>query len=343
MKQRITALALLLALCLSLTVPALAADSTERWDTDAASWPAGRNYCVNSDWTTRLQIEGLYRTGYVKYSDGDDYATVCYCTAPARVNVSKTADIMDLGGSLRRYSVAADGTLTREDAVQPTWQNAIPSDEGWTMNGVGTYWTLEEGLYYLFSVNASNTLFVVVGDPFETAQTTPSFADVTAGAWYTEAVYWAVQEGITNGTGGSRFSPDRTCTQAEILTFLWRAAGEPKPSGTSAYSNAAVTAGQYYYDALLWAWEEGIVTNKALAPSAQCQRSDVVTYLWRLSGKPATGGSAFTDVPASADYAKAVAWAVDAGITTGTGGQKFSPQVTCSRAQIVTFLHRYFV
>lgn len=342
MKRRIAALSLALTLGLSLTSPALAAGYTEYWDTDTAAWTAGSNYCASSDWTTRLQIEGMYSTGYVKYSDYDDYASVCYCTASARVNVIKTADVMDLGGSLCRYTVAADGTLVKGAAVVPTWQNAIPSEEGWTMNGVGTYWELDEGLYYLFSVNAANTLFVVVGDPFGAA-TVPSFADVTAGAWYTEAVYWAVQEGITNGTGSNKFSPERTCTQAEILTFLWRAAGEPKPSGGNVYSNAAVTVGQYYYDALRWAWEQGIVTDKTLDPGAQCRRSDVVTYLWRLSGKPTTGSSTFTDVPTTADYAKAVAWAVEAGITTGTGGQKFSPQVTCSRAQIVTFLYRYFL
>ncbi len=343
MKKRLTTLVLALILCLNLTIPALAAGDTKHWDTDQASWPAGRNYCVNSNWAACVQIEGMYSTGYVKYSDSDDYATVCYCTAPARVNVIAEADVMDLGGSMSCYTVSADGTLTKKGVVQPTWQNAIPSEEGWTINGVGTYWTLDEGIYYMPSVNASNTLFVVVGDPFGKTETTPAFTDVASSAWYREAVYWAVQQSITNGTGGSKFSPDRTCTQAEILTFLWRAAGEPEPSGTGDYSNAAVTADRYYYDALLWAWEEGVVTNKALDPSARCQRSDVVTYLWRLSGRPNAGSSTFLDVPASADHAQAVAWAVDAGITTGTGGQKFSPQMTCSRAQIVTFLYRYFV
>lgn len=172
------------------------------------------------------------------------------------------------------------------------------------------------------------------------AQLQGGFLDVGPSHYAYEPVSWAVEEKITNGTGYLTFSPDQTCTQGQILTFLWRAVGEPKASISNPFTNAAVTSGQYYYNALLWAYEQGIVTSKALNPNAGCQRSDVVLYLWRLAGSPAAGGAAFSDVSSSAPYAQAVAWAVREGITNGTSATTFSPSQTCTRGQIVTFLYR---
>lgn len=132
-----------------------------------------------------------------------------------------------------------------------------------------------------------------------------------------------------------------TCSQAHILTFLWRAAGRPQPTIASPYINTAVKPGQYFYEAFVWAWEKGLISNIYLDPNSPCSRSDVVTYLWKLEGSPDNGSSAFDDVPASAPYAKAVAWAVAKGITNGTSATTFSPAMTCTRGQIVTFLWRY--
>jgi len=168
-----------------------------------------------------------------------------------------------------------------------------------------------------------------------------SFSDVATGAYYYIPVQWAVSGGITNGMTATTFGPDITCSQAHILTFLWRAVGKPAPTIANPYSNAAVTAGQYYYDAFLWAWEKGLIGNTAHDPNAPCSRSDVVTYLWKLEGKPQTGSAAFTVVPASADYAQAVAWAVDSNITNGMSATTFGPDVICTRGHIVTFLWRY--
>ena len=167
-----------------------------------------------------------------------------------------------------------------------------------------------------------------------------SFLDVPTGNYAYDPVVWAVKEGITNGTSATTFSPDQTCTQGQILTFLWRAVGQPKATIANPFTNSTVTSGQYYYNAMLWAYEQGIVTSKSLNPNAGCQRSDVALYLWRLAGSPAAGGATFSDVSSSAPYAQAVAWAVQEGITNGTSATTFSPSATCTRGQIVTFLYR---
>lgn len=167
-----------------------------------------------------------------------------------------------------------------------------------------------------------------------TAPAAPSFADVKADAYYAGAVKWAVEKGITAGTTATTFSPNNTCTTAQILTFLWRANGSPAPTG----NNAAVPAGQYYTDAANWALEKGLTDN--FSADTPATRAATVTYLWKLAGKPAAEAAAFTDVDAGAEYAQAVAWAVKKGVTAGTSATTFAPDNTCTRGQIVTFLYR---
>lgn len=164
--------------------------------------------------------------------------------------------------------------------------------------------------------------------------TAPNFTDVTAGAYYADAVKWAVDKEITTGTTATTFSPNNTCTTAQILTFLWRANGSPASAG----NNASVPAGQYYTDAANWALEKGL--TDAFSADTPATRAATVTYLWKLAGKPAADATAFTDVDAGAEYAQAVAWAVKEGITTGTSATTFAPDNTCTRGQIVTFLYR---
>ena len=167
------------------------------------------------------------------------------------------------------------------------------------------------------------------------------FSDIKESDYFHDSVLWAVSNGVTNGTSATTFSPHMTCSQAHILTFLWRAVGSPEPTIASPYSNAAVKRDQYFYKAFVWAWEKGLIGNTAHDPNAPCSRSDVVTYLWKLDGSPKTGSSNFTDVPASSPYAQAVAWAVQNGVTNGTSATTFSPDGICTRGQIVTFLWRY--
>ena len=169
------------------------------------------------------------------------------------------------------------------------------------------------------------------------------FRDVSTYAYYYEAVKWAQKKGITSGIGNDLFGPYQPCTRAQIVTFLWRAAGSPEPEGAAA-GMTDVAAGSYYEKAVAWAIENGITTGTAdglFAPDASCTRAQGMTFLFRASKASADGVPAFSDVAADAYYAEAVKWATDNGITTGVGGGKFNPNGTCTRAQIATFLYRY--
>ena len=169
------------------------------------------------------------------------------------------------------------------------------------------------------------------------------FVDVPGDAYYKEAVEWAVKEGITSGTTATTFDPNGICTRAQAVTFLWRANGEPEPTSTSC-SFTDVDTDAYYYKAVLWATEKGIVkgtSTTTFSPNDNCTRAQIVTLQYRTAGSPAAGTvNPFTDVSADAYYANAVLWAVKEGITQGTTATTFSPDNNCTRAQIVTFLYR---
>lgn len=169
----------------------------------------------------------------------------------------------------------------------------------------------------------------------------PAFADVPADAYYADAVAWAVKEGITTGTGTNTFSPDLSCTRAQMVTFLWRANGSPVVNYAMSFTD--VPADAYYAEAIRWAVSEGITagtTATTFSPNAMLTRGQTVTFLWRANGSPAVSGSNFGDVASDVYYANAVAWAVSEDITSGTGGNNFSPAAPCTRSQIVTFMYR---
>ena len=169
------------------------------------------------------------------------------------------------------------------------------------------------------------------------------FVDVATGSYYEDAVDWAVENGITKGTDDTHFSPDGICTRAQAVTFLWRAAGSPKPE-TRTMPFTDVPAGSYYYDAVLWAVENGITkgtSDTTFSPNMTCTRAQIVAFLWRSEKSPAAGtANPFADVKSTAYYADAVLWAVKENITKGTTSTTFSPNADCTRAQIVTFLWR---
>lgn len=169
------------------------------------------------------------------------------------------------------------------------------------------------------------------------------FLDVPAGAYYEDAVVWAVGKGITSGTNATTFDPNGTCTRAQAVTFLWRAAGSPTPK-TKLMPFPDVPVGSYYWNAVLWAIEQGITEGTSyltFSPNDSCTRAQIVTFLWRAKGNPAVSGNApFTDVLPDAYYAAAVTWAEKNGITGGIGNGLFGSNNTCTRAQIVTFLYR---
>ena len=169
------------------------------------------------------------------------------------------------------------------------------------------------------------------------------FVDVATGSYYEDAVDWAVGNGITQGTDATHFSPDGICTRAQTVTFLWRAAGSPKPE-TRTMPFTDVPAGSYYYDAVLWAVENDITkgtSDTTFSPDATCSRAQIVAFLWRSEKSPAAGtANPFADVKSAAYYADAVLWAAKEDITKGTTNTTFSPDADCTRAQIVTFLWR---
>ena len=182
---------------------------------------------------------------------------------------------------------------------------------------------------------------VAGGQTVSVSLASASFDDVSAGQYFYDPVMWAVGRGITNGTTAMTFSPHNTCTRNHILTFLWRANGSPAARISNPFSD--VDASGDFGRAALWAYEKGLVSGTHFHGDDPCSRAEAVTYLWKLAGRPATGRSAFTDVPPNADYAQAVAWAVERGITKGTSETTFNPSGTCTRGQIVTFLYRAYV
>ena len=168
------------------------------------------------------------------------------------------------------------------------------------------------------------------------------FVDVPENSYYEEAVDWAEENGITQGTDDTHFSPNDICTRAQIVTFLWRAAGSPAPKSMSSFTD--VPADAFYANAVAWAVENGITSGTGeskFSPNSTCTRAQAVTFLYRASGSPAVSGKAeFSDVSSTAFYADAVAWAAKKGITTGIGGGLFGSDNDCTRGQIVTFLWR---
>ena len=184
---------------------------------------------------------------------------------------------------------------------------------------------------------------VEVSATFVRAEEPIVFTDVDADDYFYNAVYWAVENGITDGTSDTEFSPGRTVTRGEMVTFLWRAAGSPQPA-TSVNPFEDVSSSAYYYDAVLWAVENGItdgVSDTRFDPDGQCTRAQMVTFLWRAAGQPDAGTSnPFTDVDGEEYYYGAVLWAAANGVTDGTSDTQFSPDGDCTRAQAVTFLYR---
>ena len=220
------------------------------------------------------------------------------------------------------------------DAVTVTDQDGNSLDL--TDNGDGTF---------TFTMPDSN---VTVKAGF-TSPASPVFADVSEDCYYAQSVSWAVENGITSGTSATAFSPDSACTRAQAVTFLWRAAGSPKPEET-ALPFTDVSADAYYYDAVLWAVENGITkgaSDTEFAPDRTCSRAQIVTFLYR--SEQAKGGgmqgawmfqNPFTDVDVSGYYGEPVMWAIANDVTTGTTSTTFSPDADCTRAQIVTFICR---
>ena len=174
--------------------------------------------------------------------------------------------------------------------------------------------------------------------------TVGGFSDVHTSDYFAESVLWASQNRIATGTSSTTFSPYQPCTRAQVVTFLWRAAGSPSGYGSGSNTFRDVARGSYYDSAVAWAVSRRITNgtdSRHFSPDAVCTRAEAVTFLWRYSGSPfAFTTSRFRDVSSGSYYAQAVAWAVNNDITEGTGTRTFSPDAPCTRAEFVTLLYR---
>ena len=242
-------------------------------------------------------------------------------------------------------------TLTLIDAPTDsvkTWQfpagGTITTTAGWIDGHEFREWEGAEGLTFIEGDKTTSVIKWIMPERDVTLKSyfTPTnhFTDVHENDYFFSPVLWAVGKGITNGTTDTTFSPGRTCTTANIITFLWRANGSPEPSGTNPFSD--VNADEYYAKAAVWAYEKGLVFGGSFNGNSLCTRAATMKYLWILAGCPSGGSNPFSDVPADSDSAWAIAWAVAQGVTNGKTDTTFAPDETCTRGQIVTFLYRHY-
>ena len=252
---------------------------------------------------------------------------------------------IEVGEDIRNGTVTANRRYAeRGDTVTIT----VKPDDGFKLddltvtdkNGNELKLTDKGNGKYTFTMPAGK---VEINAAFVKEVETSPFSDVSTSAYYYEAVKWAQEKGITGGIGNGLFGPNQPCTRAQIVTFLWRAAGSPEPKAMSSFADVSTDA--YYAKAVAWAVENGITTGTGdgkFSPDATCTRAQSVTFLFRAIGKLVDSKAEFSDVLADSYYANAVDWAVENGVTNGIGDGLFGPNNSCTRAQIVTFLFRAY-
>lgn len=326
--------------------PANAANKSLTWTSDNTAVAT-----VNENGVVTAVAEGTAKIT-VKTADGEKTA-VCTVTVTAKTSGSSSSS----SSSRPSYPITTpDKTENGSVTVTPTSAKrgsivtiTVTPDAGYVLDKLTV--TDKDGKE-LSLTKKSDTEYTFVM-PTGKVEITPSFVkqaeepsrvfvDVKTGDYFYDAVLWAVEKGITNGTSAETFSPEDPCTRAQIVTFLWRAAGSPVVNYAMDLSDVAGDA--YYAEAVRWALSEGITTGTSdhtFSPDAVCTREQAVTFLWRAAGSPAVSGeSAFEDVGADAYYARAVAWAAQNGVTNGISQALFGTGSDCTRAQIVTLLYR---
>lgn len=369
--KKILSLALASALCLSLTAPAFAAN--QPGDTSVTD-AKGNTYTLSNPILYTISKEQLaqlsFTEDYVRYSvTGESHnpeesslksVTMAYAV-PYGTTITAPADTVT---TLPDGSVETDGFSLEPTAIEVrksadgyaiAYEEYVPMYPCVLNSSVNTLWVIEcyetsssygnggggSGSDYIGSI----AFFTPISDdlqnsfPGDSSSTdkpsTATFSDVASNAYYYDAVQWAVEKNITSGTSATTFSPNAQCSRAQILTFLWRAAGSPEPESSSAFTD--VKADAYYAKAAAWASENGMVTDSTFSPDSPCTREMAVEFMWKYAGSPDAAQANFTDISSAA-----VNWAVEAGVTSGTSATTFSPDDICTRGQIVTFLYRAF-
>ena len=320
-------------------------------------------YAITSDEEITISNVGTDETAYVYVY----YETISKQTKPGDYSMDFEEPPFDLTG---KYFMADGAVYYLTDKEVSRWDYSVPSINGlqWVSYfGFDAYMAKDSAviLYPGESVTfklpeAKDTIYRLYGEIYYPEHdwrfwryatiavddglvaSVPTFGDVAKDAYYANAVSWAVQKGITAGTGGNNFSPNATCTDAQILTFMWNAAGSPEPTIANPFTN--VKESDYYYKPAVWAYEKGMLSGTTFDAKKACSRASTVEYLWKMAGREqASQQASFNDVNSSASYAQAVSWAVENDITAGTGNGSFSPDKTCTRAQVMTFLYKYMM
>ena len=328
-------------------------------DSGAGSYAEGAMVTIRAGTRSGYQFSGWTSNSGVTFADASSATTTF--TMPASA-VTVTANWSSSGGSSSgdydepSWPVTAPDTENGSITVRP--KNASKGDtvtittkpdagyelESMTVtdrNGKALGLTDKGDGIYTFKMPADKVEIKASFAPEKTAQ--DFFTDVPANSYYADAVLWAAKNGITGGIGNGLFGPNQPCTRAQIVTFLWRAAGSPEPKTMSSFADVSMDA--YYAKAVAWAVENGITTGTGdgkFSPDATCTRAQSVTFLFRAIGKLVDSKAEFSDVLTDSYYANAVAWAVENGVTNGIGDGLFGPDNSCTRAQIVTFLFRAY-
>lgn len=273
--------------------------------------------------------------------DGDTVTTTCATSAEQKITVVSDK----LGNTWNKVTVSGKDTGFTLTAGSGQLNVSSKNNASITIQGENVD-TRKASDKQTVAASSSGTAVAMnsLGTGTQQPAGTNPFSDVQAGAYYYDAVLWAVEKKVTSGTSATTFSPGNPCTRGQIVTFLWRAAGSPKPtSNNNPFTDVKV--GAYYYDAVLWAVEKGITSGTSattFSPNTACTRGQTVTFLWRAAGSPKAASSTnpFSDVQAKAYYYDAVLWAVEQKVTSGTSATTFAPGSTVTRGQTVTFLYR---
>ena len=301
-------------------------------DYDFIAWPASgwfprSQFAATTPWSVTLNPQ--------KYSTPSVSAVAVTLTreSDGQSWTFNNQESYSTGGSGRYFNVNTEGYGVRNCIIfRPDGVSKYEGVYTVTITGLKTKNGAESKLSYQVDFFDPDDIDTTPAGPGpETPKIT--FSDVQSGDYFYDAVAWAVDNGVTDGTGDNQFSPKKLCSEGEILTMLWRAKGKP------AASPSPLTVASYYQDAVNWAYGKGMI-NESFDQDKPCTRASAVMYIWQAAGEKNAPASSFSDVSAGANYAGAVNWAVDNGVTTGTGGNQFSPDRTCMREEIVTFLYR---
>lgn len=344
-------------------------------DGKTAVFKDGKYVSGTMDVTFSIAAEGAVASSLKCHlPESSQYTITSNSNGAGKVSVSIGDYHVDLDSAgLDTVTVSSDGEVKVSSSKAAQQNVSITSDNlgnTWntvTASGKDTNFTVKAGADSANVATGDSTNVTVRGSNIYTGKTSKAktvsgsdveiklsdlpadsnskFKDVSSSAYYYNAVIWAVENGITAGTSATTFSPNASCTRAQAVTFLWRAAGSPKASNRN-NPFTDVSPNEYYYEAVLWAVENNITAGTSatsFSPNATCTRGQIVTFLHRLAGTPSSSASnSFNDVSANQYYYNAVQWAAANDITSGTGNGKFSPNSSCTRAQIVTFLYRAY-